>query len=397
MREGVRILGMVGMLWAAALAEEPITGATQVDDEADFSSPYSDMITTAEKARKAGSAVGAAVRAGKFVKQVKANGGGAKGVMSTGKQNAKAAIKGAAFKYKNTKLGLLKFMYDMLDKISKALDFAEDRVNMWRSTETVLKYYTKSMGRMADNTVEVFKDFRVKDLVDIDRKWSRRMENQIHEDRRMAMDFAYWLQSQYRDANDPRTQLRTLFMSFFSEGPTLVVGRGEEKEERVIPEEFSRTAEDIAAYLAMGEPHEFRSVPMRCMAFAGDGLEQVRAIADQAYGPDQKNPEVARQTRRMNHIHHKLVDGNMTFEDTRQLGALIQRTRAEVNVQSVELEQIYAQLQVRYSRLLMRDAEMKAIQYEDFDNTLNVICNGGAFRTVDDARRERFGEQAGVM
>ena len=185
-------------------------------------------------------------------------------------------------------------------------------------------------------------------------------------------------------------------MTIFKPGIVVAMGEGADKY-RVIPEEFSQTAEDMVAYLAMGTPHEFRSVPMRSMAFSGDALEQIRTVADQAYGPDPKNPEVGIEARKVNHIHHKLIEGNMTFEDTKQLGALIQRTRAEVNVQTVELEQIYTQLQIRYSRLLMRDSEMKAIYYEDFDNTINVICNGGSFKTIDDSRRKYFGKNAGVF
>jgi hypothetical protein len=95
-------------------------------------------------------------------------------------------------------------------------------------------------------------------------------------------------------------------------------------------------------------------------------------------------------------IETSLKTPNVTYNDIMDNGVLIQAKRAEISMQRAQLQQIYSELQTRYSRLLLRRKERMAVEYEDIDNTLNKLVNGGQFESIDAARVKRFGQNAGI-
>ncbi|NLG19101.1 MAG: hypothetical protein GX556_17390 [Fibrobacter sp.] len=347
---------------------------TLVDDGDKTSARVNDLINSVETASKAMDAYNTAKSVKKTYDQVKQF-KNLKDVKNFGVSKLKEAVT----QYKSCKWSFFTWVSHISNKMSDVMSRCNDKVNQWRTTEPMLLNYYKSMQKLSNNTLQVFRDFEFSDMIDIDRKWSRRMERQLENDKDLVYSFCAFASSRFQSDYHKQKYSR-LFMPY------------------AIESELSNTDERLIAYLEMKDNvHEFRQIPFQTLTFASDALLNIRELADQAHGVSTEDPSVSKQEHAMELIEASLRTENATYNDICDNGVLIADKRAEVSLQRTQLHQIYSELQTRYSRLLLRRQERMALEYEGIDETLNKLVNGGEFETIDEARLRRFGEGAGVI
>jgi hypothetical protein len=370
------IITILPLIFGAFAADEnsSLDDPTTVDDEDKTSGRVNDIINSVETATKAIDAYNTAKTVKNTANQLKQF----KNLKDV-KEFTKGKLLGAITQYKSCKWAFFKHISDMSNKMADVMAKCNDRVNMWRTTEPTLISYYKSMGRLSNNTVQVFKDFELSDMVDIDRKWSRKMEKQIKNDANLAYSFFAFASSQY-GSDYYKNKYSGLFMPMS------------------IKKDLTNDQERLDAYLEIKDNvHEFNQIPFQTLALASDALINIRQIADQAHGASFEDPSVSNEEHSMELIENALKAENATYNDIVDNGVLISDKRAEISIQRTQLNQIFSELQTRYSRLLMRRREKMALEYEDIDNTLNKLVNGGKFQTIDQARIARFGKDAGLL
>ena len=362
------ILSLPGLSYSA----DELGNPTRVNDEEKTSSRIGDMITAAEQAKKAVDLYNAgagAVDAVKNQEKLRQSMNWA-----SAQDRLKNALKDNVVVYKSGKGGFNRWLNDILKKTSNALTAANKRVNMWRTTEPMLKYYGKRMVRMADNTVEVFLDFRPEDLVDIDREWSKNMEGQIAKDRATLRSFNYYLRSTAHD----RALNERMFASLFFDDDMF--------------QHLSRDERSLKALLEMKDPHGYRSVPFNTLGHCTEAINGLNTMAMKFHGPAAEDPQVTQEAYNFQQIQSLLQDPNQTMEDSKHLSALIERRRAEVAVANTEIEQVNALTQTKHARLLLRKTEDMANQHQGFFSSLQIISQGsGTFESVEEHRRKIFG------
>lgn len=355
------------LAWGQA-SRETLADPTKVDDGDKGSSRISDMITGVDQARKAWDAYNAGAGTVDAVRNPEKF----KDALSF--ESMRGALRNQVVQYKSTKMGFNKFLNDILQKTSNILVAANRRVNMWRTTEPMLHYYGKRMHKVADNTVQVFGDFRPADVIDIDRKWSRRMENALLQDRATLLSFNAFLNSRQGNLEENERFFANLFFS------------------NDLARLLSRDEASLQALLEMPEPSAHQKIPFQTLGFTTEAIHGARRIAAMAHGPAVQDNTMTQEAHNFAEIRRVLDDGDQTAEDTKQLAALISRRRAEIAVQTDQAEQILSALQTKYARLLLRSLESSGAAYQDYQATLNRIVNGGAFQDIDAHRRQIFRE-----
>ncbi len=366
------ILILSSLIFSQEKTTQRLDNPTSVDDGDKGSSHISDMITGVQQAQKAVDAANAAAVVGNGVKDPNKTIDKFKNVKPL--DELKSLVKNTVVSYKSTKGGFDVFLNNVLNKTSSLLQAANKRVNMWRTTEPMLLYYGHRMHKVADNTVEVFGDFRPSDVIDIDRKWSKSMEAALLDDKNTIMGFNSFLQSRYNNVSDNERMFSNLF-----------VGND-------IVDRLSKTELGLRALTEMPDGNKFRGIPMQTLGFTSEAVITTRSIAAQAHGNAKEDGTISQETYNFKQIREAMEDKNQTYEDTKQIGAMISRRRAEVGIQNTQTEQVLSLLQVKYTRLLLRNKETSGAEYQDYHNTLNKIINGGEFKTIDDHRRAIFQE-----
>lgn len=346
---------------------------TVVDDGDKTSGRINDIINSVETALKIKDLVNSVKEGKKVVDELKKfkNLKNVKGTISK-------KLKEAVTQYKSCKWSLFTWVSHVSTKMADVMAKCNDRVNMWRTTEPMLINYYKSMGKLSNNTLEVFKDFEISDAIDIDRKWSRKMDAQLLQDKRFAYSFFAFAAQHFPDGYYEK-KYSSLFINY-----------GLEKE-------LTKTTENLEAYLEIKDNVcDFNQIPFQTLLFASGAILDIREVANKSHGASVEDPSVSEEQHSMEIIENSLNAGNGTYNDIMDNGEMIQAKRAEVSIQRTQLQQMYSELQTRYTRLLLRKQERFGIQYEAVDSTLNRLVNGGNFETIDQARLRRFGESAGL-
>ena len=358
--------------YALSSESKPLGNPTAIDDGDKGSSHISDMITGVQQAQKAVDVANAAATVGNAAKDPTKTLEKFKNVKPL--DELKSLVKNTVVSYKSTKGGFDKLLNDVLNKTSNLLQAANKRVNMWRTTEPMLLSYGHRMHKVADNTVEVFGDFKPSDLVDIDRKWSKGVEAALLDDKSTIMGFNSFLQTRFNNVSENEKMFSYLF-----------VGND-------IADRLSKTEMGLRALMEMPGTNPYRGIPIQTLGFTSEAVITTRAIAAQAHGNAKEDESVSQETFNFKQIREAMEDKNQTYEDTKQISVLISRRRAEVGIQNTQIEQVLSLLQVKYTRLLLRNKETPGSEYQDYHMTLNKILNGGEFKTIDAHRREIFQE-----
>lgn len=281
------------------------------------------------------------------------------------------------YQYKSSKDSFLKILAMISKKIAKGLAIAHKRVNMWRTTEGTLINYGKAMSRYANNTVEVFADFRPNDLWDIDRKWSRKMENQLKSDRRLIFSLQSFLDGRFKDLKKQDEILNKLIY--------------DDHYDRSVVEDESAHLQHL---MLAPQIHEYRLVPKVTAAYVNTSFLTIREIAGQAHGPSDEDPTMTKEQYKFDQIHDALIDKNVTYKDSKELSAQIASLRTSNQVQANELKQVQTQLNIRYNRLLIMKLERRQTTFKKVNSTLKAFAGGGPLPTAEEHRKVVFGEEA---
>lgn len=368
---GRKLIMMISLLLAASFIysddKTSIDDPTIVDDQDKTSGRVNDLITSVETATKAIELYNTVKDGKKVVDEVKKF----KNLKDI-KGTVKDKIKGTITQYKSTKWSLFKWVSDVSNRMADVMESANDRINMWRTTEPMLLNYYKSMGRVTDNTLEVFRDFELSDMIDIDREWSKKMEKQLNQDKNLVYSFLVFSSKQFPDEYH-RKRVSSMFMEYS------------------IEDELTGNQEDLDAYMEMKDNvHQFNRIPYRTMAYATDALLSVREISQQSHKEASGDKSVTEEQYYMELVSESLQNPNATYNDIVDNGALIDTKRSEVSLQRAQLKQIITDLQSKYSRLLMRRKERMAIEYEEMDNTLEKLINGGDLQQIEIAETDNL-------
>jgi hypothetical protein len=239
----------------------------------------------------------------------------------------------------------------------------------------MLKAYYENMCLLANNTVETFRDFKLKDIIDIDRKWSRRMEGQLTKDYQFAMSFAGYTMNL---AQEPYWWDKKFLSTW-------------------VPIEKIPDPRYLKAFSYVdGIADPFNKLPYQYLLFSSDCLSQIHDIAGEAHTRSDIDPSQSTEGYTSSLIEHGLDNKVATYNDVLDNGNLIKISLARVADQNRRLEQINAQLIAHYSRLILQDHERKAEQYDAVSLTINKLANGGKIQSIDKQRLRILGSDAGL-
>ncbi len=358
----------IALLLAFSFSEEELTSGSTVDDNLKASGRVGDLMTTVEQMQKAKKAYNDAMKA-------KAAAEAGKKLLEEKKlPDVKGALTGMVNQYKSSKSGFVSRLQDIISKTSNALSAATKRVNMWRTTEPTLLSYGDKMKRMANNTVEVFSDFRPGDLVDIDREWSRKVGETVNADKSLVMSFKSYLDHRHRSLSIQREVIQDLFIG------------------SDIQKELSSTEEGLEALLEMPTPHSFRQLPTTTLAFASDAIHRIREINSGSYGPSKHDGSMTTEGYDFDQIESVINNNEQTMEDTKNLSALIAEKRTQVQIQNTNINQITTMLEAKYARLLLRPHEKRTAQVNKMNKTMKHLISGGEIESIDEHRQRVFGK-----
>ena len=351
-------------------------GLKVIDDGDKTSSQFSDMyddIETVENAVNAAKGTVQAVKTTKsYIKERK------KGKFNP-IEKAKGKFKEMVFKYKSTKAGFLKLLYDFSRGVSKVLQKVDKRINMWRTTLPTLKSYAKTSKLLVNNTVEVFREFRVKDLWDIDRAWSRKMEAYLYKTYRCFFSFGRYMTKRYYLVNEEDIKANcNKKYDFFMYGE-------DDLQQGICYNEVVLSSNMYVLF----NMHKFNNLPKTTLMNAAQALHCTEGILRKSY--DLNFMGVPFQQAMYDSIALALECDKKTYVDEQQLGAYIAQKRAEIEIQRTELEQILTSMTIQYSRLLLREKERGALASDSYDGELKRLSGGGNFKNYQEHRKEIFG------
>lgn len=378
MKRRLKLISLVVLVLVFIIRAQDSTGTTidnpsVVNDEDKTSGRINELISSVETVLKAADIIAAAQTVKKTWKQVSQLKN-----LKDWKDFGSKQLTGLVTQYKSTKWSLFSWLNNVSTKMADIMAKCNDRVNMWRTTEPMLVSYYNAMGKLSNNTVQVFRDFELSDLIDIDRTWSKRMEGQVMKDEQLVFSFMSFASSHFDD-NYYNKKFTYMFMS------------------DAMKSELTKTQADMEAYLAiMNNVHPFNQIPYQTMTFASDAMLKIREISSQAHGSSTDDPTTSSEQEAINKAEYSLNNQSSTYNDIMDNKAFIEAQRAKVEIQRIQVQQIFEELQTRYTRLMLRNRERMAIQYEAVDNTINKLGNGGTFENLDSARVRRFGEDAGL-
>lgn len=334
-----------------------------IDDEDKTSSRISDMITGVEQAKKVVGVTQGTKEAVDMAKNLK---------NINLKEKAIDKLKGSLIQYKNSRQSFIQFISGVTDKVTDVLDRASKRVNMWRTTEPTLIAFGEEMKQMADNTIKVFSEFRPKDLVDIDRKWSRKMEDQLISDKRFTLGCIYFLN--YSSSIKARQSFNSLFL-----------------DDGLKDQMMSSPIGIRASVYQMTKPvHSYRRVPSAALHRASESIEASGRIVSQAHESSDIDPSISIEQQDFNKIQQTLEDSSQTYEDARDLSSFIALKKQIVTTQCTQLQQILSMLQADIARMYLNDQEIVAMQSEQVANSLKILSGGAPLQTIDEAMKEAY-------
>jgi hypothetical protein len=344
-----------------------------IDDEDHTSSKYSDMFqdfeTVTNAVENAQKGVTTTKTTVKFIKTKKAG---------NLKKLIKGSLKGLVFKYKSAKMGPLSILKQIQEKVSEVLHKVDDRINMWRNTLPTLKAYAKTSKRLADNTVQVFKEFEIQDLVDIDREWNRKMESSVLANYRCFYSFGRWMSAKYYRANAKDIEESN------QKKYDMVMYTPEELQNGIC---YNETV--LASNLhVLNTMHIFNNLPKTTLMNGAEALHYTERILSRSY--DYNDEGNTHQQAVFDSIAVFLNEERKTLVDDQNISAYINQKRAEVEIQNTELEQILTNITVQYSRLLMRNKERQALSQDKFNADIKKLVGDNKLKSYEKHRKEIF-------
>jgi hypothetical protein len=277
-------------------------------------------------------------------------------------------------KYKNSKggMGFFNFVKATQGFLDDILKTAADRIDMWRTTLPTLQAWGQSMKLFAQQTATVYKSFKWKDLIDIDRRWSRQFE-------KINMGWIYtygygFLNYLWGLGNVEGIQsLYTRYQSYIYEWQIDSTRMEREKFNKLQALKKKIESEEFTAMEALsdsGRMYLFHRLPVEEIETAIIGLSNVIDIIgsdiDTAGRKKSKNDWVFE-------LEDLANDENNTYLTTQRVLATIKMERTNIEGQRTTLQQIQSNLAHFYARVQMMEMEEKAMLQGASTETLKNI------------------------
>lgn len=343
-----------------------VASETTVNDEDKTSSNVNNMFTTIEYVEKAAKVVKGAKETKKTIGEVK-NIKNLGDVKDLGVDKLKSSLSSLVFKYKPAKTGFLFQLSQYTKKIEKILGDVSDKLNKWNTTLPTIRAYGEASRKMLDNTVEVYNDFRWKDLWDIDRKWDRRVEGIIDQANRTYIYFSSYMINRYNEVNERerKESIQNYFLNLFM---------------------YSDNIQDGDYLDVLSTTHEHRLLPTSSLYNAAEALSMTNQIINMRNSINSRG--ITDEEQSFEDITEAISNGKRTMQDERQIQAMIEMNRNEVALQQIQLNQVLTNLMQRYARLELRRQEIGAMQSERYINSLDVFTDTKKqeFKTLEEYR-----------
>jgi hypothetical protein len=338
----------------SALSAQEQASST-IDDGDKGSTKYGNLVDKLETAEKAYDAVNAISTGTDAAKRLKSFDPQKVDISKLSKKIKEEALAWAT-KYTSAKGGFNTFTKNILQKVDKVATKVSDRVDLWRTTWPTMKRYARSITHLADNSKQLFSDFKVSDLWDINRKWDRRLDANIH---------AY--RNTFR-------HIRMFMNSFTSDE------RKEFYYSNIVPTEnndrFSADPLCVIAKNRMIDLHPYRDVPYRTLEFCSSTMFSLSEIDSMISSPDISTSTISKEDAVLKQIEDELTNPDQTYADSRELSSLIEEQRAKIGLEMIQITQLQSAVELRYANLVKRDKEATDQQEDFYKKSLKILCAG---------------------
>jgi hypothetical protein len=234
----------------------------------------------------------------------------------------------------------------------------------------MIQGFGETIHNLADNSVKVFQEFEPKDLLDIDRKWDRKMEGQMKANKQFIVGTIAFLN--YEMALRSGNSFASLFL-----------GDG-------MKEAMTKTPLGTRAFIAqMAVPvHSYRTIPAAALQRASEAIATCGLVCAQAHSTSKQDPSMSQEQADFQKIENSLTNPAQTYEDAREMGAMIDMKRQEIATQTTQLQQTYALLQADIARMILNEQENYAKQSEDMSLSLKAISKGETLGTLEEQMKK---------
>jgi hypothetical protein len=364
MIQTIRIAIIIILLSIAAFPQQ---SQQKIDDKEKTSSRINDMFSDPQTLKKIQN-LGGAIKGG--VKLVQDKGKEIKEAGSLKEYLKNQDIKENAEKtttvYKNLKMGFWNVLHDIAGKVVTVMDKAQERINQWQTTLPTIQGYYNVMRRWTDATADVLRDFQISDMVDIERKWDRRLEDQAQQFRYTVTSFGMWMQERYTAVNAKANSDRAK----------------EYYQNMLMKSRLDRMAKSsdpkmVQAYIeVVGGLDAFTLVPKTALAQMGETFFLTNEIGQKYHGIEEKKG-TSMEMAMYDTVKNLLDKEERTIDDERQLSVYINKKRQMLAADLVAIEQMKANTMVVYSRLKLWDREIEVIHKQRYAQGLAEIAGAG--------------------
>jgi len=364
------ILISVQFAFAQDSISNTTSGEVRIDDEDQVSGKFGtlmDGIETVEKAVKIKNAASTGVKIIAEGKKVLKE-----GVGSLKDRFSLKNLKGKLLVYKNEKVDFLATFNKAANRLDSVMVKVNDRVNMWRTTLPRLRGYKDAIGRLAERTTAHFKDFKWKDLIDIERTWDRETQLICQDWKGLGVSIYNYSRKLGKDGGETTGDLSWLEVLFKRNKSDQFRSKDEIQAELSVDIEL----EVLGNRDVQNQPHYF--IPQIILAQSTNAMQKVNDIAKEysiASGENSTNEDEL-----FSSVEKEINDADKMITDERELQAKIESIKMDIEMQRASIREITNYQLQNLMRLEQFSQEEKALSSVSIKDALNMFSNEGVFR-----------------
>ncbi len=273
--------------------------------------------------------------------------------------DAKNALIGGINAYQNTKAGLLPWIKNTTKRISEIATKANDRIKLWNTALPTMQRYWDNTKRLANQTVDVFRSFNPSDLLDIDRKWDRKMQATMDQ---WPIAIRAWYH--YIDKFD-RPYWSEFYRTVFIPNHPADCMRSTEEMSKISDDILYEGVDPVVA------------IPRTVLENVAGNMLDLRELDSLWNSPSKEDASKSIEDQNFELISKNLADKNQTYEDERELSSLIESERSKVSNQNTQIMQRITFMSVDLARMHMLDKEKAVAERGSFQKELALVVSGG--------------------
>jgi hypothetical protein len=240
-------------------------------------------------------------------------------------------------KYQNSKAGLFYQVGKFQKKMHSIISKVSARVDRWRTTVPRLRAYKERIVHFADDSYTFSRTFEVSDLWDLDRDFSREMEERIKQGRTLGTSIWDYLARRVESQSFAQT-LQDIFFPDY---------------------EASLNKSSIGGFYYNITHSKSEKVPIFVMNEAFGVMGVVKSISEEEFAGFQDGIGQAKQNREMQQLKEALTDNASSYTDQLQVRQDLLNKLYEVNTKRSMLKDRSAYLDLLWGRLAQQDVEAR--------------------------------------